>query len=116
MIVLLGKSRKDKKFQFKAGDFVRVRSAEIISQTFDNFSKLDGCLFMNQMWQYCEQKFKVSKVVKNFFDEHRYKMYKTRAPLYILGGIICNGITEAFDYRCDRSCYLLWHEEWLEKP
>ena len=102
--------------KLKAGGIVRVRPAESIRRSLDNFNKADGCLFMNQMWEYCGQEYKVLKVVNNFFDEYRYKMYKTRSPLCILDGIICSGITDEFQHRCDRSCYLLWHEKWLEKP
>jgi len=71
---------------------------------------------MDQMWAYCGQKFKVLKIVNNFFDEYRVIMHKTRATLYILDGLICDGNIESFDHRCDRSCYLLWHENWLTIP
>jgi len=101
--------------KLKAGDIVIVRPAESIRRSLDNFNKVDGCLFMNQMWEYCGQEYKALKVVNNFFDEYQDKMYKTRSPLYILDGIICDGIADEFQHRCDRSCYLLWHEEWLEK-
>jgi len=111
-------AEKDKRIKlpkFQAGDIVRVKSIEIISQSLDNFLKTDGCLFMNQMQEFCGQSFKILKVVNNFFDEYRYKMYKTKSPLYILDGVICNGLTDEFQNRCDRSCYLMWHEKWLEK-
>ncbi len=100
--------------KFSVGDIVRVRLKEEILQGLDPFNKLEGCLFMNEMWAYCGKKFKVIKLVNNFFDEYRYKMYKTRSHLYILDGLLCNGIVEIFDHTCDRSCYLLWHEEWFE--
>jgi len=112
---ILRRNKKDTTLRFKVGDMVQVRSAESISKTLDNDNKLDGCLFMNQMLDYCGQKFIVLKVVKCFFDEYRYKMYKTKSTLYILDKIICNGITDEFQNRCDRSCYLLWHEKWLNK-
>jgi len=101
--------------QYNIGDVVRVRSKENISKTLDTIDKLDGCLFMEQMWEYCDSKFKVIKVVNNFFDEHKYKMFKTLSPLYILDGLICDGNVDTFDHRCDHSCYFLWHEKWLEK-
>ncbi|KPK78217.1 MAG: hypothetical protein AMJ79_00300 [Phycisphaerae bacterium SM23_30] len=100
---------------YQIGNYVNVRSAESISKTLDSFNKLDGCLFMKQMFQYCGQKYSILKVVKNFFDEYRYKMYKTRSPLYILDGLICDGDVDELAHRCDRSCYLLWHGNWLEK-
>ena len=110
--------RKDKQVKlpkYSIGDNVRVGSRERISQGLDSFNRLDGCLMMDQMWEFCGQGFKILKVVNNFFDERQYKMYKVRSPFYILEGLICNGMVDSFPERCDRSCYLLWHEKWLEK-
>jgi hypothetical protein len=101
--------------KFQIGDQIKVRSKDEISKTLDTFKRLDGCLMMDQMWGFCGRKSRVQKVVNNFFDEHKYKMYKIRAPLYLLEGLICSGVVEAFERRCDRSCYMLWHEDWLEK-
>jgi hypothetical protein len=112
---LFKKRKANKKPTFAVGDAVKVRSKEEIAECLDNLNKQDGCLFMSQMWDYCGQKFEVMNAVTSFFDEHQYKMFKPQAPLYILEGLLCNGVVEAFDHRCDRSCYLLWHEEWLEK-
>ena len=113
---ILKRNKKNEISKFKPGDMVKVKSAESISKTLDKTSKLDGCLFMNQMWDYCSQEFKVLKEVKYFFDEYRDRMYRTKFPLYILDGLICEGISPSFQHRCDRSCYLLWHQEWLEEP
>jgi len=110
------RNKNDEKAKFKTGDMVKVKSAESISITLDKNNKLDGCMFMNQMWDYCGQKFRVLKEVKYFFDEYKNKMYKTKFPLYVLDGLICEGISPEFKHRCDRSCYLLWHQNWLEKP
>jgi len=112
---ILRRNKKNEISKFKPGDMVKVKSAESISITLDKNNKLDGCLFMNQMWDYCGQEFRILKEVKYFFDEHRYKMYKPKSTLYILDKVICNGITAEFKHRCDRSCYLLWHEKWLTK-
>jgi hypothetical protein len=109
------KNTQVRKPKFAGGDTVRVRSREEISKSVDSLGKLDGCLMMDQMWEYCDRSFKVLKVVNNFFDEYQYKMYKTRSPLYILEALICNGAVKSFDHTCDRSCYILWHEDWLEK-
>ncbi len=99
---------------FQVGERVRVASADRIRQSLDDSDRADGCLPMDQMLRFCGSEFKVLRVVENVFDEHRLKMYRTNSPLYILEGIICDGIIPSFDHRCDRSCYLLWHEDWLE--
>lgn len=101
--------------KFSQGNVVRIRSREEISQILDPCGQFEGCLMMDQMWQFCGKMFKVVKIVNNLFDEKEYKMYKTRSTLYMLEGLICDGEVDSSEYRCDRSCYLFWHEEWLEK-
>jgi hypothetical protein len=108
------KNEKIRSHKFSVGDAVRVRPREKISQGLDSFNRLEGCLMIDQMWEYCGEKLIVMKVVNNVFDESQYKMFETRSPLYLLEGVLCNGTTKSFEYNCDRSCYLLWHEEWLQ--
>lgn len=113
---MLKRNRRNRLAKFNSEDLVRVRSAKSIYHNLDSLNKRDGCLFMNQMIEYCGQQFKILKVVNNFFDEYRNKMFKTKSPLYILDGLTCDGQVESFEQKCDRTCYFFWHEEWLEKP
>jgi len=99
--------------RFKIGDIVKVKPGEEIRKTLDSSGKLGGCLFMKGMWDHCEHEFKILKVVDNVFDEHKYIMYKVTTPLYLLDGLICDGIAEGITARCDRSCHYFWREEWL---
>jgi hypothetical protein len=99
--------------KFQAGDVVKVKSGDEIRKTLDPSGKRDGCLFMKGMWDYCGQGFNVLKVVENVFDENKYKMYRVATPLYLLDGVICAGLAEGITWRCDRSCYYFWKEEWL---
>ena len=105
---------KRNEVQFSRGSFVRVKSREKILQNLDALNKRNGCLFMDQMWECCGKEFKVLKIINNYFDEYQYKMYKTKSSLYLLEGLICNGTSETLNGHCDRSCYLLWHGDWLE--
>jgi hypothetical protein len=100
---------------FKAGETVRVRSREEIASLLDSHNKTDGCFFTAQMWQSCGRSFKVIKPVVKVYDEYRAEMCRTKIPLYILERSICSGSQGEFETKCDRSCYLLWHENWLEK-
>jgi hypothetical protein len=109
------RKRNMKIAKFSEGEMVRIKPREHVVQTLDPEDKADGCVFMRQMWDCCGHDFRVRKIVFNFFDEYQYKMYEPRAPLYLLENLICDGITDSFAYRCDRSCYLMWHESWLEK-
>lgn len=97
----------------KEGDFVRVRSKEEIKSTLDHLGKLKGCSFMeNEMAPYCGTVHRVHKSMERFVDERELKVKKCRG-LVLLEGVMCQGTT-SFG-RCDRSCFMFWREEWLEK-
>lgn len=102
-----------KPFPLKEGDLVRVRSKEEIKSTLDHFGKLKGCSFMeNEMAPYCGTVHRVHKSMERFVDERELKVKKCKG-LVLLEGVMCHGTT-AFG-RCDRSCFVFWREEWLER-
>jgi hypothetical protein len=101
--------------KFSAGEKIRVKSRGSIAELIQSEGKLDGCLFTEQMWDYCGNTYTVLKAVDYFFNEHRQRTLKTKSNLYILEGLVCNGRTNDFPHNCDHCCFLLWHEEWLEK-
>lgn len=92
---------------------VRVRSRKEIQETLDPDSKLDGCFFMDEMWEYCGHEFTVGKKVDYFFNEHNYTMSQAR-DVVILDGLHCKGKLPDRPYRCDRYCAILWKTDWLE--
>jgi hypothetical protein len=96
----------------KQGDLVKVRSKEEIMNTLDPFNELKGCAFLAEMHQYCGTEQRVFKSMERFMDERDYKVKKTRG-LILLENVFCSG-TPVFG-KCDRSCFLFWREEWLEK-
>lgn len=97
----------------KEGDLVRVKSKEEIKSTLNNLGKLKGCSFMeNEMSPYCGSVYRVHKTMERFVDERELRVKKCKG-LILLDGVMCQGTT-AFG-RCDRSCYVFWREEWLEK-
>jgi hypothetical protein len=104
--------KKSKPPKFAIGENVNVLKEEKIAQTLDSENKLDGCLFMKQMWKFCGQEFKIINLVKHIYEK---KMLKTRASLYMLEGLVCDGSVDVFDHPCDRKCHFLWHEHWLER-
>jgi len=98
--------------QFKPGELVQVRSREEIEATIDRWGELNGCLFFDEMWQYCGTTQRVLKPVERFVDERDYRVKKTKG-LVLLDGLMCQGTP---DYgRCDRACFYFWRVEWLEK-
>jgi len=96
------------------GDLVRVRSKEQIMQTLDENKKLEGCVFMEEMWQYCGSEYKVIKKVDHFFDEAKFRMRRTR-NIVLLEGLHCSGNLPIFTHKCDRHCFYFWKEAWLER-
>lgn len=98
--------------ELRDGDRVRVRSSEEIRASLNRFNELKGNAFLDNMWQYCGQEFRVLKVMERFLDERDYKVKKV-SNLVLLENVICHGTT-VFG-QCDRCCHLFWRAEWLEK-
>jgi len=103
---------KNKDITLQPGDIVRVRSREQIKATLDRWNQLKKCAFMEEMWPYCGTTQKIFKRVENFLDERDYLIKKCKG-IVALEGVFCEG-TKDFG-PCDRSCFLFWREEWLEK-
>jgi hypothetical protein len=101
--------------KFSTGEMIRIKSRESIAALIQPENTLDGCLFMEQMWNYCGNTYPVLKVVDYFFNEHQKRSFRPRAPLYLLENILCDGNVSQLPSKCDHGCFLLWHEDWLEK-
>ncbi len=102
-----------KPLSLKEGELVRVKSKEEIMSTLDHLGKLKGCSFMeNEMSPYCGTVHRVHKSMERFVDERELRVKKCKG-LILLEGAMCQGTT-AFG-RCDRSCFIFWREEWLER-
>jgi len=96
----------------EAGDLVRVRSREEIESTLNHWRQLRGCTFMPEMAQYCGTTHRVHRVMKRFVDERDLRV-KRCSGIILLEGVLCEGTADFGP--CDRSCFLFWREEWLEK-
>ena len=101
--------------KFNAGEIVKIKPREQIIQSINTAHLTDGCLFTDQMWQYCGKTFPILRVVNNFFDEHKKRSLTPRSPIYLLKDIYCEGKIDHFPQECNHGCLLLWHEDWLEK-
>lgn len=97
--------------RFSVGQLVRILDREAIAATLDWNNKLDGCLFMEEMSEFCGRTSVIMRVPRYLHNNDRLLRCKT--PIYMLEGIMCDGKGDGFDKPCDRSCYLLWHERWL---
>ena len=101
--------------KFAVGETVRVNDREKILESIGPAKKTDGCLFMDQMWDYCGKMYSVSRVVDIFYNERKMENFRPRSPLYILEGLTCEGRVSHFPFRCDHGCPILWHQDWLDK-
>jgi hypothetical protein len=108
-----------KKLFYRKGDRVKIADPGEIKRTLDKDNKLDGLLFMNQMWQYCGEEAIIIKIVKNF--EHNkltgpgFTILKAKVSIYMLTGIFCDGNSELLGKKCDLNCNLMWHAAWLQQ-
>jgi hypothetical protein len=98
--------------RLQAGDWVRVRALKEIEKTLDHRKQLKGCAFMPEMGKYCGTKQLVLKSMKRFVDERDLRVKKS-SGIILLEETTCQGVAEFGN--CDRSCFYLWREEWLEK-
>lgn len=96
----------------QAGDRVRVRSLEEIKTTLNHWRQLKGCTFMPEMAEYCNTIHRVLKPMKRFVDERDLRVKKSTG-IVLLEGVMCKGTADFGS--CDRSCFVFWREEWLEK-
>ena len=97
----------------KAGDLVRVKSEEEIKATLNHLGQSRGCAFIADiMTPYCGTVQRVLKTMERFVDERDLRVKRCKG-LILLEGVMCEGTT-VFG-RCDRSCFMFWRNEWLEK-
>ncbi len=94
-----------------AGVRAHVRSLEEIRRGLDLHGRRDGVTFMPEMEQYAGRRFHVAGQLRQVFELDRW--VEARAGIYILGGLHCGGAGMGARGPCDRSCALLWHEDWL---
>jgi hypothetical protein len=98
--------------QLQARDWVRVRSLEEIEATLNHWRQVKGCAFMPEMAEYCGTTQRVLKPMNRFVDERDLRVKKSTG-IILLEGVMCQGTAEFGG--CDRSCFVFWREEWLEK-
>jgi len=93
------------------GDFVRVRPLDEVEATLDENRQLRGCTFMPEMADYCGTSQRAVKAMNRFVDERDLRV-KSSSGIVLLKGVFCHGRSESVT--CDRSCPVLWREEWLD--
>ena len=93
------------------GRHARILSREEIYASLDAFGRRDGLTFMPQMAAYAGRRLPIARELTMVFEYDRWT--KTRTPVYILGGLQCDGSITGARGPCDRACALRWHPAWL---
>ena len=96
---------------FRAGDWVRVRSADEILATLDEHGRLDGLPFMPEMLPFCGRRFRVYKSAHKTCDTVQSYMSRRMSGAVHLEGLRCDGEAHG---GCKAGCLLFWKEAWLE--
>jgi hypothetical protein len=102
--------------EWRAGDWVQVRSREEILATLDERGRLDGMPFMPEMLAYCGKRLRVSKRAHKTCDtvtDPSMKSGNGRRGLertVHLADARCDGKAHG---GCEAGCNLYWKEAWL---
>lgn len=97
---------------FKAGDWVEVRSREEILSTLDERGRLDNLPFMPEMLDYCGQRLRVFKRADKTCEYTRGWSIRRMTNSVHLEGARCNG--SGHD-GCQAACLIFWKEAWLKR-
>ena len=98
-------------FQFRAGDWVEVRSEAQILATLDEQGRLDALPFMPEMLQYCGKRFRVGKTAHKTCDTIQHYKARHMERAVHLEGLRCDGQSHG---GCQAGCLLFWKTAWLE--
>lgn len=93
------------------GEWVEVKSAEEIRETLNDFGAFRGLYFMDEMWNFCGQRFRVLKRMERLMVESTGHMRTIRNTV-LLDGTVCDGSSHR---GCDATCHHLWREMWLRR-
>jgi hypothetical protein len=98
--------------QYRAGDFVEIRSKEEILATLDEQGCVDGLPFMPEMFQFCGKRFPVRAVAHKTCDtaQKTQRNRRLRASVH-LADLRCDGSNHG---GCEAACTLFWKDVWLK--
>lgn len=99
------------------GERVRVRSRDEIEAALDAHDRCAGLSCMPTMDRFVGRTSTVRKRIDRFFDERTRTMLRVR-DVVILDDVFCEAAltSDVGDGGCQRTCFLFWKEDWLERP
>ena len=100
------------RLRLRAGDLVRVRSADEILRTLGADGSVDGLPFMPEMLAYCGQQFRVFRSAHKTCDTIDKTGIRRMRDAVHLEGLRCDGRAHG---GCQAGCLLFWKDAWLER-
>jgi hypothetical protein len=97
--------------RYRAGDLVRVKSADQISATLDDDGLLDGLPFMPEMTAFCGRTFRVRSSAHKTCDSVNLSGMRRMDAAVHLEGLHCDGSAHG---GCQSRCPFYWKDAWLE--
>ena len=89
----------------------RVRSLEEIQRGLDLEGRRDGVTFMPEMARFAGKRLRILERLDSVFEYDKWT--PPRARVFLLEDARCTGQSLGARGPCDRSCALVWHEDWL---
>lgn len=102
--------RMHKNKKYFVGDLVEVRSKEEILRTLDEKGQLDQLPFMQEMFAFCGNQFRVYKRAHKTCDTVNDFKGRRMEDTVHLEGVRCNGQSHG---GCDAECLIFWKAAWL---
>lgn len=104
------RSPRPRRSRYRAGELVRIRSADEIAATLDEDGTLEGLPFMPEMTRFCGATFEVRSSAHKtcaYLDGIR----SMDAALHLVG-LHCDGSAHG---GCQSRCPIFWKDAWLER-
>jgi len=98
--------------QFRAGEWVEVRSKGEILATLDKQGALDALPFMPEMFRFCGKRFKVFKRAHKTCDPPNGLQGRRMTRAVHLEEVRCDGAAHA---GCQAACLIFWKDAWLKR-
>ena len=100
--------------ELRAGDWVRIRSADEIGATLSR-GRNKGLYFDTEMFPFCGGTYRVRGPVRRLIEESTGRMIEVKSPCVKLEGVICRSEYSEQRYMCPRAIMSYWRPLWLEK-
>lgn len=95
------------------GDWVRVKTPEVIAQTLNKDGKNRGLAFTVEMLPFCGRTFRVLTRLEKMMNESTRRLIPVEDTV-ILDGVTCDGC-HILRGGCPKNNYHYWREIWLER-